>query len=220
MAPGAVAVSPWVDGASAVVAMFLAGQETGNAWADILTGRVNPSGKLPVTFPLHDEDMKAPCEDPSRPCVYDEQLRVGWRGLAEHPVGFPFGWGRSYTTFEITWIDKPYQTSDGGAGLRVLLTNTGTVPGAEVAQCYLQLPPSTGEPPLVLRAFEKTELLAPGQGQALTLTLTPRHLSVWSVAAEAGAGGWQLVQGRVGIVVGSSSRAEDALKESLCVRCS
>src|SRR5690606_29388018 len=85
--------------------MFLAGQETGNAWADVLFGDVNPSGRLPVTFPVSEADTIEPC--PGTTCDYTEGLFVGYRGMFGKDVAFPFGHGLSYTTFQYTWITPP-----------------------------------------------------------------------------------------------------------------
>ena len=222
MAPGAVAVSPWAEGARAIVAMFLAGQETGSAWADVLLGDVSPSGKLPVTFPHADGDMIAPCVADGSDCVYSEGLHVGWRGLIGKPVPFPFGYGLSYTTFAYEWSTRPTRRPDGGAWLEITLTNSGARDGAEVPQCYVRFPPSADTPPLVLRAFQKTRVLAPAEGQTLRFELSVRDLSTWR---EAGAGrgqrsgeigggaagfvnaaGWRPAEGALGFVVGSHSR--------------
>jgi len=97
LAPGQF-VADWAVNASAVVAMFLSGEETGTAAADVLLGRVNPSAKLPVTLPLREEDMVPPCLETS--CQYTERLLVGWRALHNRDVAFPFGHGLSYTSFE------------------------------------------------------------------------------------------------------------------------
>jgi beta-glucosidase len=217
MAPGQVAVSPWAEGADGVVAMFLAGQETGNAWADVLLGAVNPSGKLPVTFPLKDEDMAPPCTGAaSDHCVYSEGLAPSWRGLIGRDVGFAFGSGLSYTTFSYSWVHFPEPERAGGATLSVAVTNVGMVPGAEVVQLYLTFPAGAGEPPLVLRGFEKTPVLPRGSSHTVRFKLTRRMLSTWMPvepsAGEAGAaptaagGQWQPVSGSFEVRVASGSR--------------
>jgi len=101
--PGAFA-TPWSSSANAIVNMFLAGQETGNAWADILFGDVNPSGRLPVTVTLNGEGTIDPCN--SDRCSYTERLNVGYRGM-QGGVAFPFGHGLSYTTFLYSWVKLP-----------------------------------------------------------------------------------------------------------------
>ena len=95
------------------------------------------------------------------------------------------------------------------ADFSVKVRNTGSVAGSEVVQLYLEYPSTAGEPPLVLRAFRKTRLLAPGEDVAVELSLSLRDLAVWSPTAGSRAdGGWQGVSGRFGVVVGSSSRDE------------
>jgi len=231
MAPGQVAVAPWSTGASAVAALFLAGQETGNAWADVLLGDVNPAGKLPVTFPLHEDDMTPPCEGPSaNHCVYTERLDVGWRRLIHKPVGFAFGHGLSYTRFEYRWATRPALSnimnvddahqqngsqlatnSSVQVGMSVRVRNIGSVPGAEVAQLYMRYPPVAGEPPLVLRGFVKTPVLAPNEEHLVAFAVDARGLSFWSAGsgpgdASQGDRGWQIARGDFEYIVGSSSR--------------
>ena len=91
-----------------MAAMFLGGQESGHAWAAVLLGDVSPSGKLPVTFPLREEDTIPPCE--ADHCAYSEGLHVGWRGLHGKEVAYPFGHGLSYTTFALSWRKLPAAT--------------------------------------------------------------------------------------------------------------
>ena len=152
-------------------------------------------------------------------CVYREGLAVAWRGLHADgaPVGFAFGHGLSYTNFSYAWVDPPAAAPDGGVALTVRVTNVGGVPGAEVAQLYVRYPPHAHEPPLVLRGFEKTAVLAPGGAQDLRFTLAPRALSVWAAsgadgdaagadAAGSAAGRWARIAGTFTMVVGGGSR--------------
>ena len=159
----------------------------------MLTGAVTPSGKLPVTFVHDDADAQpsGPCMgEASGHCVYSEGLHVAWRGLHTSPVGFPFGHGLSYTSFSYAWRDgvpaPAWATAAGGGGgvsLSVTVSNTGGVRGAEVAQVYVRYPASAGEPDLVLRAFEKTRVLDPGESQTLAFELPPLAFSAWRPAA-------------------------------------
>ena len=191
MAPGQVAVAPWAEGASAVVAIFLAGQETGNAWADVLLGAVNPSGKLQVTFPLADADMAPPCIGAdSEHCLYSEGLAPSWRGLIGRDVGFAFGTGLSYTTFSYTWVQFPQlaaqpttapanrgeATDAVVASLKVAVTNTGML-GGGVAQLYLTF--LRRRAAAVLRGFEKTPTLERGSSH-ITFELARRMLGLGS----------------------------------------
>ena len=234
MAPGAVATSPWAESASAVVALFLGGQESGHAWADVLSGFVNPSGKLPVTFPRTDADMVAPCVgSASHRCVYAEGLAVGWRGLIGRPVGFPFGYGLSYTTFALRWVAPPSLVGLPSAAapyspavrMAVRVANVGDVSGAEVVQLYLAYPAAASEPPLVLRGFMRTHALAPGEAQTINLTLTARDLSIWQEGGhprgsehEADGGAWRIAGGTFGIVIGSHSRDQASVRANVDVR--
>ena len=195
-----------------MVTIFLAGQETGNAWADVLMGSVNPSGKLPVTFPLRDGDLVAPCEGRhSNHCVYEEGLNVSWRGMIGKEVGFPFGHGLSYTSFGYSWVQQPHMLA-AGANMSIEVVNTGSTAGAEVAQLYLRFPASTGEPDYVLRGFAKTSVLQPAARQQLVFELSRRDLSVYEEgSAEPGVNvlpGWRYLGdgARFGIAVGSHSR--------------
>ena len=234
MAPGQLAVAPWVDGADAVAAMFLGGQETGNGWADVLLGEVNPSGKLPVTFVRDEKDYKppGPCVgEASDHCVYSEGLNVAWRGMiGSEAVAFSFGHGLSYTSFSYAWLATPVLAPDGSVSLSVLVNNTGAVAGAEVAQLYLRYPQSAGEPDLVLRGFEKTPVLPPAATHRITFTLSPRDLSVWTATPHSGAqgdgdaaagdsapaGSWVRASGSFTMIVGSGSR-DQRLEAELAV---
>ncbi|KAL1522272.1 hypothetical protein AB1Y20_017266 [Prymnesium parvum] len=211
--PGAVAME-WHGGVAAAVAIFLAGQAHGDAWADVLLGDVNPSGKLPLTFPLDERHVVRPCA--AERCAYAEGLAVGWRALHGKRVAFPFGHGMSYTAFNYSWAAPPPRglavpraaagrggVARGGGealSLAVRVRNVGGASGAEVAQLYVAFPPAAGEPPLVLRAFAKTALLPPGEAGVVSLRLWPRDLAVWS------AGAWTLAEGHFGLRVGASSR--------------
>jgi len=247
LAPGQF-VADWAVNASAVVAMFLSGEETGTAAADVLLGRVNPSAKLPVTLPLREEDMVPPCLETS--CQYTERLLVGWRALHNRDVAFPFGHGLSYTSFEYAWVSASevtltsadivsvYSHQSGvtpasntlaasvhgdhpSADFIVRVTNVGARAGSEVVQLYLEFPPDSGEPPLVLSTFSKTRLLEPGESISfiiracsycphrssvpiqghfvdVELSVSLRDLSFWSsTAGMDGAGGWHGVLVRV-----------------------
>ena len=225
IAPGAI-TADWADGADAAVLMFAPGQETGRAFTDVLFGDVNPSGRLPVTIPKREEDCVAPSWDERIP--YSEGLAVGWRGLVNKEVRFPFGHGLSFTSFAHSWSRTPparvaapaAPSSAGGGGtatvlvtLRVTVTNTGERAGHEVLQLYLAYPESAGEPPLVLRGFRKTPLLAPGESANVAFGLDAEALSIWSGEDVGGFGGWQLVEGRFRVLLGASSRNHSLLHE-------
>jgi beta-glucosidase len=181
----------------------------GHALADVLFGDVNPSGRLPVTFPVLETDtpLQTPEQFPgvNNTAVYSEGLLIGYRWFDHAGVApaFPFGHGLSYTTFGYSGLVVVPGAPGSGATAVVtfVVTNTGGRPGAEVPQLYVTYPPGAGEPPLSLRGFTKV-LLQPGQGANVTLPLSPVDLSVWDV----GTHGWAPVPGKFLLSVGASSR--------------
>ncbi|KAL1499610.1 hypothetical protein AB1Y20_011809 [Prymnesium parvum] len=226
-APGAIE-APYAAAADGAAALFLAGQASGAAWAAVLTGEVTPSAKLPVTFPL-DDAPPPPCGGAALPflgpaaeylsfgiarCAYAEGLHGGWRGMVGRPVAFPFGHGLSFTTFQYAWAAPPstrrLHASGGGESelrLHVSVTNAGGVAGAEVVQLYMGFPEAADEPPLVLRGFEKTALLQPGENTTIHFTLsTTASLTVWHGNVDDDTAGWRVATGNYSIFVGSSSR--------------
>jgi len=205
--PGAV-LTPWRHKVGAILCNFMPGQQAGNAIADVLFGRVNPTAKLPITMPAYeDEDGLSPTQwpgfpDPANPrfAIYSEELLVGYRhydALGLEPA-FPFGHGLSYTTFGYSSL-----TVAAGGAVSFTMTNLGALAGAEVAQLYLSFPPSAGEPPKVLRRFRKVELQP---GKSVRVAFAPlkasADMAVWSEKAHA----WTVVGGDFGVLVGASSR--------------
>jgi len=185
------------------------GQQVGNAIADVLFGKVNPSARLPVTFPNHEDDVPiSPMQWPGLPgpwnpeyVRYTEQLLVGYRAYdalgIKFTTGFPFGHGLSYTSFNYSDLN----ITDGMVTFTV--ENSGEVAGAEVAQLYLGFPPiDLGEPVLQLKGFKKTRILSAGEREHVRLKLRRRDLSAWDSTYHA----WVLVQGTFVVKVGSSSR--------------
>ncbi|KAH3744391.1 glycoside hydrolase superfamily [Pelomyxa schiedti] len=199
--PGAV-LMPWEKEVPTIVESFYPGQEDGNALAAVLFGDVNPSGRLPVTFPI--ADAQTPLQTPEQyPGVnlvetYTEQLLVGYRwydAKGQVPL-FPFGHGLSYTSFEYTAITA------SNTGVSATVTNTGSRGGAEVVQLYIGFPSSAGEPPQVLRGFEKVTLAA-GESTQVSFTLTPsKDLSTWDVESHS----FVQQRGTFKAYVGASSR--------------
>jgi beta-glucosidase len=213
--PGAV-VMPWSNDVPAILTNFMPGQEAGNAIADIVFGNVNPSGKLPLTFPNTENDMQiAQGQWPGLPdansptyAYYTEKLLVGYRFYDEHNIsfshGFPFGHGLSYTAFEYSELHIERVPYSQPSSHRVFFNvkNSGKVPGSEVAQLYLGFPSSAGEPPRQLKGFYKTKILKPGETEKVRLSLRPRDLSIWNSTTHS----WSMVPGRFTVSVGSSSR--------------
>jgi beta-glucosidase len=132
---------------------------------------------------------------------YTEGLEVGYKWFdaeGKEPL-FPFGFGLSYTTYSYSGLQT---TAGSEVKVSFSVTNTGTRAGAEVAQVYVSLPPSSGEPFKRLVAWEKI-LLTPGETKGVTLTLDPHYLSIFNVNT----GGWELVPGEYKVYVGGSSRS-------------
>ena len=213
--PGAVTM-PWSQEShvAAIMVNFMGGQEAGNAIADVLFGKVNPSGKLPITFPNHENETRlTTAQWPGLPLApagakigdysfYTEKLQVGYRYYDAHGIsfstGFPFGHGLSYTMFEYASLT----VSATGMAVSFTVKNSGAVAGSEVAQLYIGYPPAAGEPPLQLKSFHKTKKLAPGETAMVTLALTKRDFSIWDAQAHK----WSMVQGTFELDIGSSSR--------------
>jgi beta-glucosidase len=206
----AVRTSGWEQQAAAIVEGWLGGQAAGGALADVLTGAVNPSGRLTETIPARLQDTPSYLNFPGADghVRYGEGIFVGYRGFdaADRPVGYPFGHGLSYTTFGYGSLQVSQAgTLDGGnlsVTVRCQVTNTGSRDGAEVVQLYLSHP-SAGvpRPPRELRGFRKVRL-APGETAAVAFALTARDLAYWSEREH----GWLTEPGRYRVAVGASSR--------------
>ena len=215
---GGAVLMPWLDKVEGVLEAWFPGAGGGEAIANVLFGNVNPSGKLPITFPASEASLPHPkialppgvstvpsdiIIDPkaeSFDAVYNEGLKVGykWYDAENKTPLFPFGFGLSYTAFSYSNLNVT-RTS----GLRVTLDvkNTGQRPGAEVAQIYLGLPPSTNEPPRRLVAWQRVEL-GPGETRPVVLNVEKQMMSIFDVDKD----NWQLVPGEYSVYAGSSSR--------------
>jgi len=200
--PGAV-LTPWSEEVQAVVAMFMPGQEEGHALADVLFGDVDPGGRLPVTFPNIENEVRfTPQQYPGIPvdfplnANYSEMLEIGYRWYQSHNVQpkFAFGHGLSYSTYSYSGL------SVSGRNVSFSVTNTGSRTGYEVPQMYLRFPESAGEPPLQLKGFTKLNLTA-GETASVTFTVRDRDLSIWDVNAKA----FVPQTGLFGVFVGASS---------------
>jgi len=198
---------PWLDDVPAVLEAFYPGQEGGNAVARVLFGDVNPSGKLPDTFPRCLEDTPTWGNYPGDGTVvhYREGVFVGYRHYATRGVEplFPFGHGLSYTTFEYSdlRLSPPALQADGTLEVSVDVTNTGDRAGKEVVQLYVRDLESSVERPLrELKGFEKV-LIEPGQTRTVTFTLTREDLSFFDAKANR----WVAESGAFEVMVGGSS---------------
>jgi beta-glucosidase len=228
---GTAALMPWESKVEGIVEAWFSGSRGATALANILTGVVNPSGKLPMTFPLADADLPHttipplpaaqkgqgshavnPDEDEhsTYSVHYDEGLKVGykWYDAEQKPVLFPFGFGLSYTQFTYSKL-----TVSPGDSPKVTFTikNTGKRAGAEVAEVYAALPDSAGEPPKRLVGFDKV-MLGPGESREITIDVDPLYLSVYDETSRQ----MKLVDGTYTILVGGSSKALP-LKQQLAI---
>jgi beta-glucosidase len=205
---GSAVTMPWLGSVKAVLEAWYPGQQDGNAIADLLFGKVDPSGRLPVTFPVSLTDVPAstPAQWPgvNRKVQYSEGLLVGYRWYDAKAVAplFPFGFGLSYTTFSLSNLSvTPSSLSpQGSATVTVDVTNTGQVAGAETVQAYVAGPASSGEPPDQLKGFDKP-WLAPGQTTTVTVALGPESFSTWDSANQV----WVETPGQYNVLVGDSS---------------
>jgi beta-glucosidase len=217
MENGGAQVMPWLDNVAAVLEAWYPGQGGAQAIANILFGDVNPSGKLPLTFPMSVADLPRPVipipSPPTSTAVFDvdyriEGFNVGYKWYDAKGIQplFPFGFGLSYTTFAIS---NPHVTpgspASSGFAIDFDVTNTGSRAGAEVAQVYLGLPPVTRDAPRRLVGYTKV-LLQPGAAQHVTVSIdansSAHPLSYWDTAT----GGWKTADGDYVVYVGNSSR--------------
>ncbi|MBO4447431.1 MAG: glycoside hydrolase family 3 C-terminal domain-containing protein [Bacteroidales bacterium] len=209
---GSPVAMPFVDKVGAIVQAWYLGSEAGRAIADVLTGAVNPSGKLPFTFPvaLSDGPVKTERQYPgiqdeegNWQVYYDEDIWVGYRWydhVAVEPL-FPFGYGLSYTSFEYSDLRVPGTFSDG-MKVRVRVRNTGDVAGAEVVQLYVtDEEASVDRPVKELKGFGKV-YLEPGESREVEFRLNRSALSYFDESAHE----WVAEPGAFKVLVGSSSR--------------
>lgn len=210
---GGPVLMPWAGDVAGIIEAWYPGQEDGNAIAAILYGDVNPSAKLPLTFPKDaagiptaSKEQWPGIEGHSR---YTEGLNVGYRwydATNTEPL-FPFGFGMSYTTFQLGHLAISPVKLDSKSGtqgkvtVKVEVTNSGRRRGAEVVQVYIGQPSTNGEPPHQLRAFAKVQL-EPGQTKPVSLELDPRSFSIFDPSQHR----WITPAGTFEVFVGTSSR--------------
>eukprot|EP00931_Biecheleriopsis_adriatica_P067372 TRINITY_DN41523_c0_g1_i1.p1 TRINITY_DN41523_c0_g1~~TRINITY_DN41523_c0_g1_i1.p1 ORF type:complete len:694 (-),score=118.80 TRINITY_DN41523_c0_g1_i1:122-2182(-) len=190
--PGAV-LTPWRDAVSAIAGMFLGGEETGSAWANVLFGATEPAGRLPIMLPESEADTIRPGKGPH--VAYAEGLFTSYRSR-NMKAAFPFGHGLTYTTFEYGALEL--SSCIAAACVKLTVQNVGSRQGQEVVQAYVEFQVSDF-PALMLRGFHKTRLLSPGEAEVVEFALTTRDLSVFDADA-----GWVL-QKSARLHVGASS---------------
>ena len=219
-----IETASWSSYPDAILCAWQPGMEGGNSIADLLTGKVNPSGKLTMTWPLAATDHPSTKGYPGTMDFYtyevtrgytgqvqgydytnhEEDIYVGYRyfDTFQRNVAYPFGFGLSYTTFEYA---KPVVKAKGKDAVEVSITvkNSGSVAGKEVAQVYVQAPKGRLEKPAQeLKAFAKTRELQPGESQVLTMTIPVRDLASFDEANSQ----WLSEAGTYTFRIGASSR--------------
>lgn len=204
---GPIDMTQWIDKAKTIVQFWYPGMEGGNALANILFGKINPSGKLPMSFPKKLEDS-APHKLGNYPGFklvqnYTEDIYVGYRYFDTYKVApqFAFGHGLSYTTFNYADL-KVMAGADKKATATLTLKNTGKVAGAEVVQLYVkEQNPKIDRPDKELKSFKKV-FLQPGESQQITFDLDATAFSYYDeIQAK-----WVMDAGKFDILVGSSSK--------------
>ena len=204
---GGPVLMPWLDEVPAVLEAWYPGEEDGNAVADLLFGKANPSGKLTVTFPKTEADVPAHTQKQypgtEGTVIYPEGLQVGYRWYDAQKIEplFSFGFGLSYTTFAFSYLHISPPNKDDQVEVALDITNTGSIAGADVVQLYVTAPASASEPPHQLKGFVKVSL-SPGERKHISLTLDQRAFSVWNTGAKR----WFVAGGPHEILIGDSSR--------------
>jgi beta-glucosidase len=216
---GTAVTMPWLDDVAGVVEAWYAGSRGHIALANVLTGEVNATGKLAMTFPKSEQDLPHPVipvltkEDEGQgtgavngpdhvrskySVSYDEGVKVGYKWYeAEHkqPL-FPFGFGLSYTNYSYSDL----KTDSGQKTVSLKVKNTGKRAGTEIAEIYAELPDQANEPFKRLVGWQRVELAA-GEAKTVSVTIDPQILSIFDEQAN----GWQLLKGKYKITAGSSS---------------
>ena len=209
---GGPVLTPWSKRVAGVLEAWYPGSEGGSALARVLFGKVDASGRLPVTFPKSEADLPTAGDENAYPGVndvvdYDEGLFVGYRHYDKNRIkpAFPFGHGLSYTRFRFSdlRVKRTAGSKRGAATVSVAVKNIGERRGIAVPQLYLSLPSTktVPQPPKALKGFKRIKL-APGKTKRVRFTLRKRAFSYWSVRKHK----WQVVSGCATALVGSSSR--------------
>lgn len=224
---GVLETASWRDLPDAILLAWEGGQETGNSIADIISGKVNPSGKIATTFPVSYEDVPSSKTFPGkeltseksddqsplssfmrvRPAVvtYEDGIYVGYRYYETFKVkpAYEFGFGLSYTNFTYCNLKLSSQKFTGNITVTVDIKNSGAVAGKEVAELYLSAPSiKLDKPSLELKGFAKTKLLQPGKSQTLTFIIDSRRLSSFDPASSS----WIAEAGKYEVKIGASSK--------------
>lgn len=207
---GGPVLTPWRSQVKGLVEAWYPGEQGGTAIAHVLFGDIDPSGRLPVTFPSSEAQEPTANDPDSYPGIanqetYKEGVFVGYRWFDAHHLdpAYPFGFGLSYTSFKLTHLRIIPNRGKPGATVTVNVKNTGAWPGYAVPELYLGLPssPRVLEPPAQLAGFQKLKL-APGQNATAKMTIEGRDLSYWDTASSS----WRIALGCARVMVGTSSQ--------------
>lgn len=207
---GVIETASWKDKVDAILLPWQPGQEGGNSVADVFYGKITPSGKLTMTFPINYDDSPSfnnwigtPTENPTS-VTYEEGVYVGYRYYNTFNVkpSYEFGYGLSYTSFDVANLKLSATIFSNKMTATVTVKNTGKKAGKEVVQLYLSAPSKNiDKPSAELKAFAKTNLLQPGESQTITLTLNPKDLASFVTASNA----WIAEAGTYRVAIGTSS---------------
>jgi beta-glucosidase len=221
---GVIETSSWMDLPDAILCAWQAGQEAGNSIMDIVSGKVNPSGKLTMTFPKSYDDTPAKKNFPGTPTQsesdnnlntayttegilmevpYEEDIYVGYRyyNTFEVPVSFEFGYGLSYTSFDYLNLEIENPEFDGTLKFSAEIKNTGSVAGKEAVQFYVSAPGrDMDKPAMELVTFGKTRLLEPGESEILNFQIDTKDIASFDESSSS----WVAEQGTYTLSVGAS----------------
>lgn len=215
---GVIEVATWRNLADGILLAWQPGLEAGNAITDVLSGKVNPSGKLATTFPVDYPDVPSAKNFPGKELpgeagvmgakpsevTYEEGIYVGYRYYNTFNVkpAYEFGYGLSYTKFKYSDLKLSKKTFNGTITATITITNTGDVAGREVAELYVSAPQNNlPKPTEELKAFAKTKMLEPNESETINLTLTGKDLASFDTARLA----WVAEAGTYTVKVGASS---------------
>jgi len=218
---GGAVLMPWLNDVGAVVEAWYPGTNGGEAIARVLTGEVNPSGHLPITFPAAENQLPRPVVDgdPKKPderfeVNYFEGAAVGykWFELKNHKPLFPFGFGLSYTDF--AYSDLKADVKNGQLSVSFSVKNTGAVAGKDVAQVYVAPTGAKWEAPKRLGAFQKVDL-KPGESTKVTVSVDPRLLAMYQSKDKT----WKIAKGEYEVILAkSTAESQSSVKVKLPAR--
>ena len=207
---GVTDVSSWRDQVDGILLAWQPGLEAGNAIADILSGKVNPSGKLATTFPVSYNDVPSAKNFPGTPAdkpetvTYEEGIYVGYRYFNTFGIkpAYEFGYGLSYTNFNYGSLKLDNTSFNGKISASIIITNNGKVAGKEIVQLYVTAPAKEMDKPSEeLKGFAKTRLLQPGESQTLSFNINASDLTSFDTKTSS----WIAEAGNYTVKIGASS---------------